>query len=265
MTLLVLWLTGGTTAAQQKVDLELVLLADASWSIDNAENRLQRKGYAAGIGHPDVLDTIAGGFHRRIAVTYIEWGDENWQNIVVPWTIIDGPKSAASFSEKLLSAPRLADGPNAIGSAIAAGHAMIDRNSFEGTRKVIDFSGDSASNWSGSPVEDAREAAFAAGIVINGLAILCQDCNGRPVDYDLEKAFETRIIGGPGSFVITADGPTKFSGAVLRKLLLEIAAAPESYEMRALKNVPTASMASCASGSTAALPCQPWIMSSQGW
>ncbi len=136
-------------AAQEKVDLELVLLADASWSIDSAENRLQRKWYAAGITNLDVLDTIAGGFHRRIVVTYVEWRDENWQNIVVPWTIIDGADSAAVFAKKLHAAPRLADGPNAIGSAIAAGHSLIENNRFAGTRKVIDFSGDSASNWSG--------------------------------------------------------------------------------------------------------------------
>lgn len=257
MFLLALWLSDGPVAAQEKVDLELVLLADASWSIDRAENRLQRKGYAAGITHPDVLDTIKGGFHQRIAVTYVEWGDENWQNIVVPWTIIDGPESASAFAKKLLAAPRLADGPNAIGSAIAAGKALIENNSFEGNRKVIDFSGDSASNWSGLPMEEERQAALAAGIVINGLAILCRDCNGRPVDYDLEEAFEARIIGGQGSFVVTAGGDTEFSQAVLRKLLLEVASAPPPYEIRALKYSPTASIASCASGSTAALPCQP--------
>ncbi|NKB58731.1 MAG: DUF1194 domain-containing protein [Alphaproteobacteria bacterium] len=217
---------GADALAQEKVDLELVLLADASWSIDNAEIRLQREGYAAGITHPDVLDTILGGYHRRIAITYVEWGDENWQDIVVPWTIIDGPKSAAAFVQKLRAAPRRATGPNAIGSAIAAGHALIKDNALIGTRKVIDFSGDSANTWNGILIHVARAAALADGIIINGLAILCRDCNGRPVLYDLELAFETQIIGGPGSFVVTADGNTSFEQAVLRKLLLEVASAP---------------------------------------
>ncbi len=62
------------------------------------------------------------------------------------------------------------------------------------------------------------------GIVIDGLAILCRDCDsGRPVDYDLEEAFASFIIGGPGSFVITADGNPRFAVAVRRKLILEIA------------------------------------------
>ncbi len=68
-----------------------------------------------------------------------------------------------------------------------------------------------------------RAAALAAGIVINGLAFLCDDCSGRPVDGDLEGAFAALITGGPGSFVITADGDGRFAEAVRRKLLLEIA------------------------------------------
>ena len=41
--------------------------------------------------------------------------------------------------------------------------------------------------------------------------------------YYLEEAFAQLITGGPGSFVITADGKDRFAEAVLRKLLLEIA------------------------------------------
>ena len=50
-------------AAGERVDLELVLLADASRSIDDGEIRLQRQGYAAAITHPDVLAAIA--YERR--------------------------------------------------------------------------------------------------------------------------------------------------------------------------------------------------------
>lgn len=59
----------GLTAAAEPVDLELVLLADASRSIDDGEIRLQRRGYAAAITHPDVLAAITGGYLRRIALT----------------------------------------------------------------------------------------------------------------------------------------------------------------------------------------------------
>ena len=52
-----------------EVDLELVLLADASGSIDQAEIKFQRQGYASAITHPQVLAIIAKGALGRIAVT----------------------------------------------------------------------------------------------------------------------------------------------------------------------------------------------------
>ena len=61
--------------------------------------------------------------------------------------------------------------------------------------------------------------------MINGLAILCRQCSGRPNAYDLEAAFGETIIGGPASFVIRADGNDRFAEAVRKKLILEIAGA----------------------------------------
>ena len=210
--------------AQQEVDLELVLLADASRSIDDGEIAFQRQGYAAAITHPDVLAVIRQGYLQRIAVTYVEWGDALSQDVVVDWTVIDGPEAAADFAERLLAAPRRATGPNAIGSALALAQGLIEANDISAVRRVIDFSADSAYSGGGPPIGEARASALAAGIVINGLAILCRDCDsGRPIDYDLEAAFASLITGGPGSFVVTADGLAPFAQAVRRKLILEIA------------------------------------------
>jgi hypothetical protein len=71
-------------AAAGSVDLELVLLADGSRSIDDREIRLQRQGYAAAITHPEVLRAIEQGFDQYIAVTYVEWGDARLQDVVGP-------------------------------------------------------------------------------------------------------------------------------------------------------------------------------------
>ncbi len=207
------------------VDVELVFLADASNSIDNAEIRFQRQGYARAMAHPQVLSAIAKGDLGRIAVTFIEWGDQHNLEVVVPWMIVRDATSAAAFAAKLMATERLAFGSNAIGAAIGEAHKQIVTNRFDGHRKVIDFSGDSANNWNGPPIADARAKALADGIIINGLAILCRaaNCSGRPVTYDLEQAFATRIIGGPGSFVVTVDSPDRFAEAVRRKLILELA------------------------------------------
>ncbi len=215
-------------AAAEAVDVELVLLADASGSIDDDEILFQRKGYADAITDPLVLAAISQGYEQRIALTYVEWGAVDSQEVVVPWTIIDGAESAAAFAEKLMATPRLAFGRNAIGNALAAGQALIDGNDIKGFRRVIDFSGDSANNWGGLPITTARDSAVGAGIVINGLAILCRHCtSGRPISYDLEEAFERLIIGGPGAFVVTADNRESFADAVRKKLLLEVAGPPD--------------------------------------
>lgn len=218
--------------AAENVDVELVFLADASLSIDDAEIRFQRQGYAEALTHPDVLSAIRKGATGKIAVSFVEWADDLSQDVVVPWMVIDGAASAQRFADILLDAPRKAYGSNAIGAAIAAAHAAIEGNAYQGLRRIIDLSADSANNWYGIPIAEARAAALAAGIIINGLAVLCRDdeCSGRPVVYDLEKAFADEIIGGPGSFVVTADTPDSFALAVRRKLILELALAPSDAD-----------------------------------
>ena len=222
LTAVLALILAGATADAAEVDLELVLLADATGSIDDEEIRFQRQGYADALTSADVLDAIRFGAHARIAVTYIEWGNATSQEVVVAWRVIEDEASAAVFAQALVGEPRRARGRNAIGQALLFGKEQIERNDHEGTRKVIDLSADSANSWNGVPLASAREQVVAAGITINGLAVLCRFCSGRRVTYDLEKAFEDTIIGGPGAFVVTADDMQRFSLAVKRKLVLEI-------------------------------------------
>jgi hypothetical protein len=219
---LILGLVPAVAVAEQ-MDLELVLAADASGSIDDGEIRLQRQGYAAALTSGDILEAIGVGYLGRIAVTYVEWGDQNSQVTVVPWRVIDGPESARAFADELMAQPRLAFGRNAIGSVIDFAQREIETNAHQGERLVIDVSADSAYSWGGVPLALARDRAIEAGITINGLAVLCRSCSGRPMGGDLEGEFARRIIGGPASFVVTADGNTSFVEAVRKKLLLEIA------------------------------------------
>lgn len=223
-------------ARGQTVDLELVLLADASRSIDDAEIAFQRQGYAQAITDPAVVDAITGT--GRVALAYVEWGDHLSQDVVVGWSVIDGPETAETFAAELVAAPRRAYGANAIGAALLTAKRLIEENGVDGLRRVIDFSGDSANNFHGPPIDAARDAVLAAGIAINGLAVLCHECpTGRPVGYDLERAFRDSIIGGPGSFVVTADGASSFAAAVRRKLILEIAGRAPASEIAAAPSI----------------------------
>lgn len=212
--------------AQEQVDLELVLLADASGSIDDVEIALQRRGYAEALADPQVLQAIAqGGAQGRIAVAYVEWASAASQDVVVDWMVVEDAASAAEFGRRLMAAPRRAFGSNAIGSALLRGLEMIEENAFDGWRRVIDLSADSSWNPQGPPIVAARETVVAAGVTINGLAILCRsaNCSGRPRAGDLEAEFERQMIGGPGAFVVTAESAPSFMRAVRRKLILEIA------------------------------------------
>jgi hypothetical protein len=214
-----------TTAqeAREPVDLELVLLADASGSIDDVETALQRQGYAAAMADRQVLWAIEhGGEHGRIAVAFVEWAGARSQDVVVDWMVVEDAASAATFGARLMASPRRATGTNAIGAAILKGLALIEGNGFEGWRKVIDLSGDSIWNPRPPTIAMARDVAIGQGVVVNGLAILCDQCSGRPGVGHLEEAFTEELIGGPGAFVVTADGREAFAAAVRRKLLLEI-------------------------------------------
>jgi hypothetical protein len=207
----------------EPVDLELVLLADATGSIDPVEIALQRRGYAEALADPQVLWAIRnGGALGRIAVTYVEWAGAASQDVVVDWMVLEDEATAREFGARLMVAPRRAFGSNAISAALLKGLELIETNHYEGWRRVIDLSGDSSWNPQGPPLSVARDVVLGAGVVINGLAILCTQCSGRPRFGNLEQEYAERIIGGPGAFVVTADGPENFARAVRRKLILEI-------------------------------------------
>jgi hypothetical protein len=214
-------------AAAVPVDLELVLAVDVSFSIDEEEAQQQRDGYVRALTDPDVVRAIGQGALGRIAVAYVEWAGQAFQRVVVDWRLIDGPASARDFAETL-ARQRIASAPyTAIGDLIDyAAHSIRD-NGFEGTRKVIDISGDGPSS-SGRPVWLARDDAVAQGLVINGVPII----NNRPNPTGgwqspwLDYHYANKVIGGPGAFLMVAEGFEDFAQTILRKLIREVAAAP---------------------------------------
>ncbi|KUJ73115.1 DUF1194 domain-containing protein [Ruegeria profundi] len=216
----VLFILLGLPALSEEVELELVLLADASGSITEAEIEFQRQGYADAITDPRVLAAIQESAYGAIAVTYVEWAANT--AVIVDWTKIDGAKSAQVFADALIGPPRQAYGRNAIGAALLDAKRLIEQNDFEGWRKVIDFSGDSPNSFSGPLISTAREEVVASGITINGLPILCRFCDTLARYPDLAEIYEQQIIGGIGAFVVTAANEDDLAEAIRRKLILEI-------------------------------------------
>ena len=209
----------------EPVDLELVLAADGSGSIDDDELRLQREGYAAAIQHPQILDAIRGGFHQKIAIAFVEWGAPWSQHTIVDWTVIDGPGSAKAFADALLAAPRMAESFNSISEAISYSVNLIETNAYQGRRKIIDISGDGP-QMNGRPLPEAKALAMLAGITINALVVYKPGgLNSGPNGEALIEHYQNDVIGGRGAFAHMAKGREQFAPAILKKMILEVAEA----------------------------------------
>ena len=104
-------------------------------------------------------------------VTYFEWSGEADQNVVVPWTVIDGPESAIRFRGQTIGRTDRQDAAHVHLGRHRFRHASLGETSVAPLRKVIDVSGDGP-NSSGRPVVLARDEAASLGVTINGLPIM---------------------------------------------------------------------------------------------
>lgn len=208
------------------VDLELVLAVDVSASIDGSEVDLQRVGYISALTDPDVVAAMTGGTLGRVAVTYVEWAE--FQRTLVGWTLIDSAAAAAAFAGRLARQPAPPGRTTVIDAALDHAATLFAGNGFDGTRRVIDLSSDGRDTY--DPLDEkvpaARDRVLAQRITINGLAINPDNeqfiVEGAP--EPLDRYFRSNIIGGPGAFIVVAQGIEDFPRAVLRKLVREIAA-----------------------------------------
>ena len=217
--------------AAEQVDLLLVLAADVSRSIDSEKFQLQRDGYAAAITDPRVLEAIKSGRTRRIGLSLVEWSGLSSQRVVIDWTAISDAESAKSFADRLLEAPRSFADRTSISSAIEFAMGHLARAPFESARHTIDVSGDGTNN-SGGEVTQARDAALAQGVTINGLVILSETPLAWNPDHTnpaggLENYYRNNVIGGPGAFVMAAEGFNSFGRAIVKKMIAEVAQADQ--------------------------------------
>ena len=210
--------------AAEQVDLELVLGIDVSGSVDGFEARLQRDGYVAAFADSVVLKAIQSGPHGRIAVTYFEWAGFGHTISTLPWTVIGSEEDAIAFTQALRDRPIVRGRFTSISGAIGFSLALFEQSELEAPRRVIDISGDGPNNI-GPLVDGARDRAAAQGVTINGLPIINDRLQpyGLPQIANLDLYFENCVIGGPGAFVVVAEGFRDFASAIRRKLILEIA------------------------------------------
>ncbi|MDW8315011.1 MAG: DUF1194 domain-containing protein [Rhodovarius sp.] len=199
------------------VDLALCLAIDVSDSVSFDEFGLMIGGLAAAFRLPEIQSAAIAGPRGAIAVAALFWADE--AEVALDWTILDGAAAAERLAEALEMAPRLPPGgATALGEGMLAGLALLGRLPVRAERLVMDVSGDGRHNR-GRPPGPVRDLAVAAGITINGLAVL----NEEP---DLLAHYQAEVIGGPGHFAMACADYADFAEAIARKLLAEIRGFP---------------------------------------
>ena len=210
-------------ARELEVDLLLALAVDASGSIDADEFRLQREGYAEALSHPAVLAAVASKPRGAIAMAVVEWGSPGGAATVLDWMRLSAdPASARTLSEAVLAAPRSPQSWNAIGDALDHCAALVHAAPFHARERVIDLSGDGPDLRSLRPAPEARDAAVAAGITVNALAVAAAGQVTR-FGEPLAETYRREVIGGPGAFVATAEDRRDIARALRAKLVREIA------------------------------------------
>ncbi len=214
---------GATAEGAGPVDLLLVLAIDVSRSIVEHDARLQRNGYRTAFLDREVRAAIRGGPIGAIAVAYVEWAAFDRQELLIPWTRIGTEADAQRWGDALEAKPWSSISWTSLSGALRFSTEVLAASPFEGTRKVVDVSGDGVNN-NGPPAESFRDALVEAGVVINGLPIINDRPRwGLPNGAELVPYYQQAVAGGPGHFVIVAEGFDSFAAAIKRKLIQEIA------------------------------------------
>ena len=202
---------------QNQVDLQLALMVDASGSVNQVRFELQKRGYVAALRNPRVLGAIRGGRKASIAITMVQWTGPFLHVPVLPWTLLKDEDSILSAAKLVEDTPRqLFGGGTSISGAIDFAMSLFPQSPFKGERRVMDISGDGSNN-SGRSITRARDEAVNADVTINGLPILA-------FEPYLDQYYRDFVIGGPGAFMIVAKDFESFGEAILKKMIVEIAA-----------------------------------------
>ena len=228
--LLLLASTVATESHAAAVDLELVLMADVSGSVDATDFDLQKTGFVQAFQSAQLITAIQNGAIGKIAVTLVYWSDTAQQ--MVGWTEISDAASANAFATAIDTALRPSSGGTGMTNALTFSSGLFS-NGFEGTRNVIDVSGDGAEselcsyyNPTCAALQAARNAFLGAssGNTINALWIDDRDFFGDDPGDAINALLygTTNVIGGTNAFQgIVQDFP-QFGAAIQAKLIQEV-------------------------------------------
>lgn len=235
--------TAGTDVAQSEptVDTALAVAIDVSQSVDQERYALQIEGIARALEDPQVITAITSGQRAAILFSMIAWSDS--PVIVVPWEMIASAADASRVAAMVRAVPYQGGEFTCLARMLRTfSDTQLPTIPVPAARVVIDVSGDGIDNCNvRSSIDDERRRLVDAGVTINGLPIMVPGENdivgagayrqpgfglndvGPGTDATtLDAYFKNHVIGGPGAFIMPANGYPDFARAIARKFVTEI-------------------------------------------
>ena len=235
----------GNAIAEGGVDTALIVSVDVSQSVDEDRYKLQMEGIAQAIEDPGVVASITGGEKGAILLSMVTWADK--ADFALDWQRIASQADASRVASLVRGLPQKGGEFTCMGRMLhTAAVNFVPHIPVAASRVVIDVSGDGIDNCSSKDdIHVERDAVLASGATINGLPIIVsgentvvgsgayrapgyglQELSSRP---DLERTtldqwFKDHVAGGPGAFVLAAQGYADFGRAFRRKFVTEISA-----------------------------------------
>jgi hypothetical protein len=228
---------------QASVDTALIVAVDVSQSVDEQRYRLQMQGIAHALEDPAVLAAIANGPNGGILFTMVAWSDKADQ--ILDWHRIGSREDAAAVAEKVRALPHSGGEFTCMARMLrSVALKFIPAIPIKAERIVVDVSGDGVDNCSDrDTLHEERDRVLALSATINGLPIIVPGENDvvgsgayrapgfglreLPQQPDketttLDRWFTDHVIGGPGAFLMIAQGYGDFGRALRQKFVTEI-------------------------------------------
>ncbi|WP_334146487.1 DUF1194 domain-containing protein [Hyphomicrobium sp.] len=208
-------------AQQPDVDTALIVSVDVSNSVDEHRYKLQMEGIAKALEDPDVLKAILNGPQGGILFSMVTWADK--PKLALPWLRIASAADAAAAAARVRTLPRQTGEFTCVSGMLRSiSDKVVPQIPAKALRIVVDVSGDGRENCNpNEPPALVRDELAAGGVTVNGLPIL--EGEEGPV---LEQWYRDNVMGGPGGFVLPADGFDDFGRAIRQKFMIEISGLP---------------------------------------
>jgi hypothetical protein len=223
--------------SSDEVDTALIVAIDISNSVDENRYKLQMEGIAQALEDPSVIQAIVGGAKGGILFSLVTWSDQ--PTVSLPWTHIASEADAKAAAKKVRAMPRQGGEFTCMSRMMrVVSDKIVPQIPSKAAKVVLDVSGDGKDNCnSQEPVELVRDELVKYGVTVNGLPILENAgpeivtpgapstqsyLPGKQKVDPLEQWFTDSVKGGPGSFVLPANGYADFGRAIRQKFVLEV-------------------------------------------